>query len=399
MDYTVIRRLAAPSLAIALLASSLAATSALAADRVKVGFISTLSGPNAALGIDIRDAFNLAVRMNGGKLGGMPAEVTVLDDQLNPDTGKQLADRLVRQNKVDFLTGIVFSNVLLAAAPVAFESRTLMISANAGPSQLAGEQCNRYFFSASWQNDTNNGGPGILATQRGYRNIVAIAPNYPAGRDAIAGFKNFYKGKLSDEIFIKLGQLDYAAELAQIRAAKPEAVFYFLPGGMGINFIKQFVAAGLSRDTLLLTAGVGADEDIIKAVGEPMLGVFNVAHYAHDFDNPENRRFVAAFEKEFNRLPTVYASQGWDTAMLIDAAVRDVKGKVEDREAVIKALRAKRFKSVRGEFKWQNNNFPSQDWYLRVIGRDAKGRITNKTVGVVARDLGDTHAAKCPLKW
>jgi branched-chain amino acid transport system substrate-binding protein len=380
-------------------AATLAATGAHAADKVKVGFISTLSGPNAALGIDIRDAFQLAVKMNGGKLGGLPAEVIVLDDQFNPDTGKQAADRLVKRDRVDFLTGIVFSNVLLAAVPPALEAKTIVVSANAGPSQLAGEQCNRYFFSASWQNDVNNGAPGMLATQREYRNVYLIAPNYPAGRDALNGFKTYYKGKIVEEVYTKLGQLDYSAEIAQIRAARPDALFFFLPGGMGVNFIKQFVAAGLSKDIRMLTAGVGADEDIIKAVGDPMLGLFNTAHWGHDLDNAQNRRFVEAFQKEYGRLPTVYAAQGYDTALLIDAAVRDVKGKVGDREAVIKALRAKKFQSVRGDFRWGNNNFPIQDWYLRVIGKDAQGRITNKVIGTVAKDVGDIHAAKCPLKW
>jgi branched-chain amino acid transport system substrate-binding protein len=384
---------------LALMVAALLASPAWAADRVKVGFISTLSGPNAALGVDIRDAFNLAVKMNGGRLGALPAEVTVLDDQLNPDTGKQLADRLVKRDRVDFLTGIVFSNVMLAVAPVAFESKTPYISANAGPSQLAGEGCNRFFFSASWQNDVNNGAAGMLAAQRAYKNVYLIAPNYPAGKDALSGFKSFYKGKVADEVYVKLGQLDFAAELAQIRATKPEALFFFLPGGMGINFIKQFVAAGLSKEITLISAGVTADEDIIKAVGDPMLGLFNTAHWAHDLENPANRKFVAAFEKEYGRLPTVFAAQGYDTALLIDAAARDVKGKVEDREAVIKALRAKRFQSVRGEFKWDNNNYPIQDWYLRVIGRDGSGRITNKTIGIVAKSLGDPHASKCSLKW
>lgn len=383
----------------AVAASALAAAGAHAADKVKVGFISTLSGPNAALGIDIRDAFQLAVKMNGGKLGGLPAEVIVLDDQFNPDTGKQAADRLVKRDRVDFLTGIVFSNVLLAAVPPALEAKTIVVSANAGPSQLAGEQCNRYFFSASWQNDVNNGAPGMLATQRDYKNVYLIAPNYPAGRDALNGFKTYYKGKIVEEVYTKLGQLDYSAEIAQIRAARPDALFFFLPGGMGVNFIKQFVASGLSKDIRMLTAGVGADEDIIKAVGDPMLGLFNTAHWGHDLDNAQNRKFVEAFQKEYGRLPTVYASQGYDTALLIDAAVRDVKGKVEDREAVIRALRAKRFQSVRGDFRWGNNNFPIQDWYLRVIGKDSQGRITNKVIGTVAKDVGDVHAAKCPLKW
>ena len=323
----------------------------------------------------------------------------VVDDQLNPDTGKQLADRMVKRDRVDFLTGIIYSNVMLAAAPVALDAKTFYISSNAGPSQFAGEGCNRQLFTVSWQNDQNNGAPGILAQQRGYKGVYIMAPNYPAGRDALSGFKAYYKGKIVDEVYSKLGQLDYAAELAQIRAAKPEALFVFLPGGMGINFIKQFVAAGMSQDIPLLVPGVTADEDVLGAVGESMLGVFNTSHWAHDLDNDANRKFVAGFEQEYKRLPTVYASQAYDTAQLIDAAVRDVKGKIEDKEAVTRALRAKRFPSVRGEFKWANNNIPIQNYYLRVVGKDSKGRITNKTVGIAAPNLGDPYSAKCPNKW
>ncbi len=393
-----LKRIVATALLPGLTAACLAMP-AFAADKLKIGFISTLSGPNSALGVDIRDAFNLVLKMKDGKLGGLPVEMIFADDQLNPDQGKLAADRMVKRDHVDLVTGVVFSNVLLAIAPAILESKTLLISPNAGPSQLAGEQCSRMFFNVAWQNDVNNGAPGLLAMQKGIKDVYVVAPNYQAGRDAINGFKAFYKGKIVDEVYTKLGQIDYSAELAQIRAAKPSAVFYFLPGGMGVNFIKQFVGAGLSKDTTLITAGVSADEDVIKAVGDPMLGLFNTAHWSHDLDNDANRKFVAAFEKEYGRLPTVYAAQGYDTALLIDAAVRDVKGKVADTEGMIKALRAKRFASVRGNFKWDRNNFPIQDWYLRVVGRDSKGRITNKNLGIVARDLGDPHAAKCGSKW
>jgi len=385
----------------AILAAGLCfAASAHSADRLKIGFISTLSGPAASIGIDMRDAFNLAVKLHGGKLGGLPTEVLVQDDQLNPEAGKQIADRMIKRDRVDIVTGITFTNVMLAAAPVVFEAGKVYISPNSGPSQLAGAQCNRQFFSVAYQNDSNTGSaPALIANNRGFKNIVAIVPNYPTGHDAVVGFKATYKGKLRDEIFIKLGQLDFATELAQIRAAKPDAVFYFLPGGMGINFIKQFVAAGLSADTTLITSSSGADEDIIKAVGEPMLGLLNSSNWGHDLSNPENLKFVSAFEAEYKRLPTTLAAMSYDTAMLIDAAVRDVKGRVEDKDAFIRALRAKRFRPVRGEFRWQNNNYPSQDWYLRVVGKDAKGRITNKIVGSLARDVGDLHAVNCPMKW
>ncbi len=214
----------------------------------------------------------------------------------------------------------------------------------------------------------------------------------------MVGFKRFYKGKVGEEVYTKLGQLDYAAELTQIRSLKPDAVFFFLPGGMGINFVKQFVAAGLSTDTQLFAPGFSADEDVIKAVGAPMLGMFNSSHWAHDMDNPENKRFVADFQKEFGRLPSLYASQGYDAALLIDGAVRDVKGKLDDKEALRKALEAKRFKSVRGDFKFNVNHYPVQNYYLRVIGRDDKGRITNKTMGTVFSNHADAYVEQCKMK-
>ena len=235
-------------LALAWTAAGLLPLPAQAADKVKIGFISTLSGPSAALGVDIRDAFLLAVKMNGGKLGGLPAEVLVGDDQFKPDVGRQLAERNIKLDKVNFLTGFVFSNIMLASVPVAFENKIIYVSPNAAPSPLAGKQCNPYFFAASWPNDAYHEAAGQYATTRGYQAVYMLAPNYQAGKDSLEGFKRFYKGTIAGEVYTQLGQLDYSAELAQVRAAKPEAVYIFLPGGMGVNFIKQFVAAGLSKD-------------------------------------------------------------------------------------------------------------------------------------------------------
>ena len=383
---------------VAMVAACALAFGAGAADKVKVGFISTLSGPSGAIGIDIRDAFVLAVKANGNKLGGLPAEVLIGDDQFKPDVGRQLADKYVKLDKVNFLTGIVFSNIMLASVPVAFENKLLYVSPNAAPSPLAGKDCNPYLFVASWPNDAYHEAAGQHATNRGFRSTYLIAPNYQAGKDSLAGFKRYYKGKVAAEVYTQLGQLDYSAELAQVRAAKPDALYIFLPGGMGINFIKQFVAAGLSKDIPLIVPGFGDDQDIIRPVGDAMLGLFDSAHWAIDFDNAANRKFVAAFEKEYKRLPTVFAAQGWDTAMLIDAAVRDSKGKIEDVEAVRKAMRAAKFESVRGAFRFNRNQMPIQNYYLRVVARDGQGRLVNKTIGTIFRDHGDAYVQDCKMK-
>jgi branched-chain amino acid transport system substrate-binding protein len=379
------------------LAAAVAANGAHAADKLKIGFISTLSGPSAALGVDIRDAFLLAVKTNGGKLGGLPAEVLVGDDQFKPDVGRQLADKYVKLDKVNFLTGMVFSNIMLASVPVAFESKVIYVSPNAAPSPLAGAQCNPYFFVASWPNDAYHEAAGQHATNKGYKSAYLIAPNYQAGKDSLAGFKRFYKGQVVAEVYTQLGQLDYSAELAQVRAAKPSALYIFLPGGMGINFIKQFVASGMSQDIPLIVPGFGSDQDIIRPVGDAMLGLFDTAHWAIDLDNPANKKFVAAFEKEYKRLPSVFAAQGWDTAMLIDSAVRGVGGKVENVEAVRKAMKSAKFDSVRGAFKFNRNQYPIQNYYLRVVAKDAQGRLINKSIGTIFKDHGDAYVQDCKM--
>ncbi len=370
-----------------------------AADKVKVGFVSTLSGPSSALGIDIRDGFMLAVKLNGGKLGGLPAEVVIADDQFKPDVGKQLFERMVKRDKVDFLTGVVFSNIMLAGLPEAVDSKTFYLSPNAAPSPIAGKDCSPYFFAVSWPNDAYHEAAGQYATSKGFKSAYLLAPNYQAGKDSLAGFKRFYKGQVSNEVYTKLGQLDYAAELAEIRAAKPEVLYVFLPGGMGINFIKQFVAAGLAKDIKLLVPGFGSDQDVIRPVGEAMLGISDTAHWALDLPNAANKRFVAEFEKEYKRLPSVFASQGYDTALLMDAAVRDVKGNFDNKDALRAAIKAARFESTRGDFKFNTNQFPIQNYYLRVIEKDAQGRLVNKSQGTpVFTNHGDAYVSDCPMK-
>jgi branched-chain amino acid transport system substrate-binding protein len=348
--------------------------------------------------VDIRDGFQLAVKLADGKLGGLSAEVLVADDQLNPESAKQHAERFIKREKVDFITGTVFSNIVLAVAPAAIDGKTIFISPNAAPSQLAGKGCSPWFFVSSWPSDAINEAAGQFATQRGFKNVLLLAPNYAGGKDSMTGFKRFFKGRIVDEVYTKLGQLDYSAELAQVRAAKPQAMYVFLPGGMGINFVKQFVAAGLSQEVQLIVPVWSVDQDIIRAVGEPVLGTFNTAHWSIDFDNPASKKFVAAFEKEYRRLPTTYASQGYDTALLIDSAVRRLKGNLADKEAVRKALRAADFQSVRGPFKFNNNQYPVQNYYLQVVGKSPDGRLVNKTMGTVFTNHADAYAKDCPMK-
>lgn len=384
------------ALAIAAAASAAPLNPALA-QSVKVGIAQDLTGPFAALGAEARDGFNLAIKQLGSKLGGVPAEFVMQDMAGNPDTARQLVERFVRRERIDFFTGPIGSNVALAVGPALFAEKIPYLSNNAGPSQFAGQQCNPFFFGTAYQNDSYHEAAGRFAASRDFKRVAILAPNYPAGQDALNGFKRGFGKPVASETFTKLGQLDYAAELAQLRATAPDALFIFLPGGMGINFIKQFVGAGLSKNTQIIGPGFSADQDVIRAVGEPMLGMFNTAHWNHDFDNAASRAFVDAFRKEYGRTPSIYAAQAFDVMMMIDAAVREVKGKVSDREAVRAALKKANFKSVRGEFRFGNNQFPIQDFWLRVIRKDGN-ELNNRTLSKVMAKHVDAYAAQCSMK-
>jgi branched-chain amino acid transport system substrate-binding protein len=371
-----------------------------AANELKIGFLSTLSGPAGGIGIEIRDGFNLAVKLAGGKLGGLPTEVVFADDTLNPDTGRQLAERLLKRDRVNLMTGVVFSNVMLAAWPTIQESKVFYIAPNATPTSITGKGCSPYFFSASWPNEAHHEAAGAFAQSKGFKNAYLIAPNDPAGKDSLTGFQRTYKGKVLNEHFVKLNQLDYSAELAQIRAAKPDVLYAFLPGGMGINFIKQFVASGLSNEVQIVVPGFVSDQDVVRAVGEPMLGMFDTSHWAYDLDNDANRKFVAEFQKEFKRLPSLFAEQGYTAALIIDQAVRDAKGKVEDPKAFRAALMKapERAKTPRGPWKEAANGTPIQDYYVRALVKDREGRIVNRKISTILTGHKDFWLNDCPMK-
>lgn len=385
------------------LISSFALTMALTpmivgAAPIKVGIANDISGPFAAIGAEARDGFNLAIKHLEGKLGGQDAEFIQSDMGGNPDQARQLVDRYLKRENIDFFTGPIGSNVALAVGPALFNAKVPYLSNNPGPSQFAGAQCNKFWFGTSYQNDAFHEAAGRVASDRGYENVVIMAPDYPAGRDALNGFKRGYDADVSQELYTRLGQIDYAAEIAQIRAAKPQALFIFLPAAMGINFVKQFVSSGLSEDITLIGPGFSADEDVIMAVGEPMLGIYNTAQWAHDLDIPRNKQFVDAFRKEYDdRYPSVYAAQAYDVIMAMDAAVRQNDGKVSDRDAIVQALKNADFDSVRGEFRYGDNHFPIQSYYVRVIDKDADGRITNKLVDKVFDDYQDVYVGDCKM--
>lgn len=375
----------------------LAAGQVWAAQPVKIGMVTTLSTKAGYLGEDIRDGFKLAISQEDGKLGGIPVELSVEDDGRKPEKGKQIAERYIKKDKIKILTGIVFSNVAMAVVPKVVRQDVVYLSANAAPSKLAGEGCNENYFSVSYQNDNIDEVVGQYVTEAGHKSVYLLAPNYPAGKDHLAGFKRYYKGTIAGEVYTKLGQSDYAAEIATLRAAKPSAVFFFLPGGMGINFLKQYSQAGLSKEIPVYGPAFSFDERILKAVGAAALGVKNGSQWTHDLDNPANVQFVAAYKKAYNRMPTLYASQGYDTARLIGSALKAVKGDLSDMKAFKAAVKKADFQSVRGNFSFGVNQHPIQDLYIREVIRTTDGGFTNKTLRKVFSNHVDAYAGKCKM--
>ena len=367
-------------------AAMLLATQATA--EVKVGMITTLSGGGAGLGIDVRDGFMLAVEMAGRD----DLEVVIEDDQRKPDIAVQLADKMIQSEDVDILTGIIWSNLAMAVVPSATAQGKFYLSPNAGPSALAGRGCHENYFNVAWQNDNLHEAAGAYANSAEYANSFILAPNYPAGQDALTGYKRMYEGELAGELYTQLGQTDYAAEIAQIRASGADSVYFFLPGGMGIAFLKQYAASGV--DLPVVGPAFSFDQGILQAVGDAALGVVNTSQWNKDIDNAANAAFVEAFQTEYDRLPSLYASQGYDTANLILSAMNVAD--VDDQDAFRAALEAADFASVRGDFEFGSNHHPIQDIYVREVIKEGDV-YTNHIIGTGLENRGDAYAADCSL--
>jgi branched-chain amino acid transport system substrate-binding protein len=364
---------------------------------IKIGFVAELSGPQGALGKDQYDAFMLVVEANGGKLGGVPVQVLREDSQLKPEVAVQIVDKFIEKDNVPIITGVTFSNIMMAIHKKVVDKQVFLIGSNAGPSPIAGAQCSPYFYSASWQNDQQAEVVGKYAADKGIDKIITIAPNYQAGKDFVAGFKRYYNQPVMSELWPAVNQQDFSAEIAQIQAANPKAVYAFMPGGLGINFVKQWAQAGLRGKIALLTSsttdGVG-----LPAMGDAALGVISGTFWGPDFTNAANQKFVKDFEAKYKRIPSQYAAQAYDSAQLLDSAIAKVKGNVADKPAFQAALKAADFKSVRGDFKFNSNNFPIQDLHMFEAIKDGQGRYTLKTIATPLKADKDAFFEKCAMK-
>jgi branched-chain amino acid transport system substrate-binding protein len=375
------------------------ANQAFAGDTIKIGFVSTFSGPTAVIGNDMRNSFELALDHIGRKMDGKPVEVIYEDDGQKPDVGKQKTEKLVQSDKVDFIVGYIWSNVLLASLKTAVDSQTFMISANAGPSQLAGELCSPYVFSTSWQNDQTPAAMGLYMNQKGVKSVFLIGPNYAAGKDMLAGVKSTFKGEIKGEEYtVWPSQLDFSAELSKARASGAESIFVFYPGAAGVQFLNQYAQAGL-KSTMPLYTAFTVDELSLPLQKENALGVPGAQEWVNDLPNEQNKRFVADYRKKYPGLrPTYYGAQAYDAAQLINSAVVAVKGDTSKKDAMRAEMEKANFKSLRGPFKYGKNHIPVQSFYLQDVVKDGEGQLSLKTVATIVENDQDRFHDKCAMK-
>jgi branched-chain amino acid transport system substrate-binding protein len=375
------------------------ASPAKAGDTIKIGFVSTFSGPTAVIGNDMRNSFELALDHMGRKMAGKPVEVIYEDDQQKPDIGKQKTEKLVQSDKVDFIAGYIWSNVLLASLKTAVDSRTFLVSANAGPSQIAGELCSPYVFSTSWQNDQTPAAMGLYMNQKGVKSVFLIGPNYAAGKDMLAGVKSTFKGQVvGEEYTVWPSQLDFSAELSKAKASNAESIFVFYPGAAGVQFLNQYAQAGIKQQIPLYTAFT-IDELSLPLQKDNALGVPGAQEWVNDLPNDENKRFVADYRKKYPGLrPTYYGAQAYDAAQLINSAVIAANGDTTKKDAMKAEMEKANFKSLRGPFKFGNNHIPIQNFYLQDVVKDADGALSLKTVATIVKNDQDRFHEKCAMK-
>ena len=389
--------------ALALAAAALLASPSFGADKVKIGFITTITTPAGVIGRDMVDAVNLAMQDIDGKMGGLEVELFIEDDGFKPETGKQKTDKLVKQDDVHFVAGFIWSHVLLASRKSALDGGKFLISSNAGPSQIAGKLCHENFFSTSWQNDQTPMAMGEVLNQRGVKSLYVMAPNYAAGKNMVAGVERTFRGEILGKDMTKWGkdaQLDFSAELAKAKASGADGIFVFYPGKAGGAFIKQYQQAGLQDEIALYTVFTVdsiALPNLQKAGISGVLGSLNTQFWGPDLDTPQNGKFVSGFRKAYGRYPSFYAAQSYDTIFLIKSAVEAVSGNLDDMDGMRAAMAKADFPSVRGPFRYGNNHFPIQNFYLRKVVEDADGVWTTTVVDTVLKDHQDVYAAKCKM--
>ena len=365
-----------------------------AQDKIRIGLIYTLSGAPSTLGQQSKNGFELALKSLGGKMGGKDVELFVADDELKPDVAIQKVRGMLERDRVDFVVGPIFSNILVAIHKPVIDAGKILISTNAGTSNFAGAGCNANFFVTSYQNDQIFEAVGEASNRLGYKRVYILVPNYPAGKDAIAGFKRTYKGEIIEESLLPLNTTDFGPEVSKIAASKADALFTFMPGGLGINLLNTFIQAGL-KGKLPIVSTFTADEATLPVLKDNAVGVYGVLTWAPNMDNAANKKFVSDYEAAYNAVPASYAMQAYDAAMLINSAVAAVNGNLADQNAVRAALKKAAFTSVRGPFKFNVNGYPIEDFYLTKVAKRPDDKYETQVVEKIFSNHADGYAKDC----
>ena len=392
------RSVLAGVVAAAFAASLTAAAPALAQQKLKIGFITTMSGPQGIIGKHMKDSVELALDHLGRKIGGLDVEIVYGDDQTKPDVGVQIANDMLKREQVDIMSGIIWSNVMMAVVPVVTGAGKIMVGTNAGASPLAGAQCNELYFSTSWNNDQSPEAMGKFLQDSGVNDVYVLAPNYQAGKDMVTGFKRYFKGRIVEEIYTKLGQQDYQAEITQLRAKNPKAVFAFYPGGMGIQFVRQYHQSGL-RERIPLYTVFTVDETTLPAIKEAAIGQYEARFWSPDMNTAASKKYVGDFRKKYGYTPAFYGAQSYEGIMLINSAVKAVKGKVSDTKAMVAALRKADYDSIRGRYKFNVNHHPIQSFYLLKAVKGGSDGVEMRIQKKVFNDHKDAYYKDCKMKW
>ena len=392
------RSVLAGVVAAAFAASLTAAAPALAQQKLKIGFITTMSGPQGIIGKHMKDSVELALDHLGRKIGGLDVEIVYGDDQTKPDVGVQIANDMLKREQVDIMSGIIWSNVMMAVVPVVTGAGKIMVGTNAGASPLAGAQCNELYFSTSWNNDQSPEAMGKFLQDSRVNDVYVLAPNYQAGKDMVTGFKRYFKGRIVEEIYTKLGQQDYQAEITQLRAKNPKAVFAFYPGGMGIQFVRQYHQSGL-RERIPLYTVFTVDETTLPAIKEAAVGQYEARFWSPDMNTAASKKYVGDFRKKYGYTPAFYGAQSYEGILLIDSAVKAVKGKVSDTKAMVAALRKADYDSIRGRYKFNVNHHPIQSFYLLKAEKGGPDGVEMRIQKKVFDEHKDAYYKDCKMKW
>ncbi|MBC7953081.1 MAG: ABC transporter substrate-binding protein [Rhodospirillaceae bacterium] len=366
---------------------------------IVVGVVATLTGPGALAGQDLVDGFNLALKQLGGRFSNQEVRVVLADDKGSPDIARQQVKRLMDRERLDMvLTGVSAPSLATIIKPLV-DARLFVLNLDQSPPALSGAECSQFLFSLAAPVDGLHEAMGQYLAAEHIRRVVVVGPQTGVTNDAVAALKRTFPGEVVAVLSPHPGAATFAPELDHIKQLKPDAIYSLLTGGMGGGFVRAWGASPLKGEIPLFPLWPAVERQMLPAMADAAQDMISIGTWGNDLDSIPNRRLNADFEMEFGRPPSTWAAQGYDAAFLVDSALKATNGKTSNEDALRTALRRADFISARGSFKFNTNQFPVLNYYLRKVSRDAKGRPTHEMRGVVLKEWRDRQAHSCPMRW